>query len=289
MSHTQALQVQRVSLIVSKKCTLKCKLCGALSPYIKSYHPEFTFLKNEIDAFFRIVDTTGIIDISGGEPLMRGTDSDFVLGETVQYLAHTYPEKFSRLRLFTNGTIIPSDRLCDVFKEVSVKKPFSITIDDYGKHSPHVSGIADKLAAYNIDFVIRDYIHDIHCGGWVDLRDISLKNSEEEAKKIFSKCAIPQKLGCCLELLDGILSPCSVAATRYLCGMAEKNDDDIIDLYADTAEMQEKLNKILSSSCFVSCFYCDGGMSEDSKRCIPAEQADVSDIEKWHQQYSMRF
>lgn len=288
MTHSEKLQTQRVSIIVTKRCTLKCKLCGALAPYIESYHPTIDFLKSEVDAFFRIVDQTGIIDISGGEPLMRGLENDFALGEILLYLTDHYSDKFERVRIFTNGTIIPSDKLCEVFKKVSDKKPFSLTIDDYGKHSPNVDQIAKKLSLYGIDYNARDYINDIHCGGWVDLRDISITNNEATAKELFVNCAIPQKLGCCLEILDGIISPCSVAAARYICGKAGKDDNDIVDLFEDPAKAKEKLNTILTAECFTSCFSCNGGMSDDSQRFIPAEQATSTEIDELRSKYCMR-
>lgn len=289
MTNKQLLQTQRVSLIVSKRCTLKCKLCGALAPYIKEYNPTVDFLKAELDAFFGISNKTGIIDISGGEPLLRGTANDFALGEILLYITEHYSGNFERLRIFTNGTVVPSDALCDVFSKVSLNNNFSITIDDYGEHSHNVNAVADKLKAYKIDYTIRDYINDIHCGGWVDLRDITLKHDELSARQMFNNCAIPQKLGCCLELLDGIMSPCSVAATRYLCGDAQKSDAEIIDLFADPVEMQIKLKKILSAEYFPSCLCCSGGMTDDSERFIPAEQATKADIENWKKEHRMRF
>lgn len=283
------IETQRVSIIVTKNCTLKCKLCGALAPYIENYHPSVEFLKKEIDAFFHIVDRTGIIDISGGEPMLRTTPSDFALGDILCFLVEKYGKRFNKLRIFTNGTIIPNLEICEVFQEISLKKPFSITIDYYGTHSPHVNIISQRLFEYQIEHEIRDYSHDIHCGGWVDLRDISLKHpNPQEAKVLFSKCAIPQKLGCCLELMDGILSPFSVAASRYLCGEANATDADILDLFADPAQMRKKLYRILTAEYFPSCHYCVGGLSDDSQRVIPAEQATNEEIAAWKQAYKMR-
>ena len=284
-----AIETQRVSIIVTKNCTLKCKLCGALAPYIENYHPSVEFLKKEIDAFFHIVSRTGIIDISGGEPMLRTTPTDFALGDILRYLVEAYGERFNKLRIFTNGTIIPNANICKVFHEISLKKPFSITVDHYGIHSPHVNAISRRLLEYQIEHDIRDYSHDIHCGGWVDLRDISLKYpNRQDAKMLFSKCAIPQKLGCCLELMDGILSPCSVAASRYLCGEANTTDADILDLFADSTQMREKLYRILTAEYFPSCHYCVGGLSDDSQRVIPAEQATDEEILAWRQAYKMR-
>lgn len=284
-----AIETQRVSIIVTKKCTLKCKLCGALAPYIENYHPSVEFLKKEIDAFFQIVDQTGIIDISGGEPMLRTTVSDFALGDILRYMVEEYGDRYNKLRIFTNGTIIPNSEICKVFHEISLKKPFSITVDHYGMHSPHVEAIADRLFEYKIEYNIRDYSRDIHCGGWVDLRDISLKHPDpQNAKALFSKCAIPQKLGCCLELMDGILSPCSVAASRYLCGEADKTDADILDLFSDSTQMRKKLHQILTAEYFPSCHYCVGGLSDDSQRVIPAEQATNEEIAAWKHAYNMR-
>lgn len=283
------LQIERISVIVTKKCTLKCKLCGALAPYIESYHPSIDFLESQIDSLFEIVDKVGIIDISGGEPFIRGTLEDFALGEFLLYLVERYSSKFNYLRIFTNATIIPSDELCSIFNIISSKVPFNITIDDYGIHSPKVKHISQKLTALNIDYLVRDYSNNIHCGGWVDLRNIQINNEEAVAKKMYLNCAIPHKLGCCLELLDGIISPCSVAASRYICGEADKNDQDIVDLFADKETSIDKLYSILNSDCFISCFSCDGGMSEDSQRFIPAEQATIKDIKEFKNKYKMRF
>lgn len=289
MSEKQPIETQRVSVIVTKRCTLKCKLCGALSPYIENYHPTIDFLRREVDAFFRIVDKTGIIDISGGEPMLRANSTDFVLGELLQYLADHYSGRFEHLRIFTNGTVVPGQEICNLISHINKKQSFSITVDHYGKYSAQVKETVKRLKDAQIDFVVRDYFNDVHCGGWVDLRDISLKNPEsEQAKKLYEKCAIPQKLGCCLELMDGIMSPCSVAAARYLCGESEKDEADIIDLFDDERKMQEKLRMLLSADCFPSCHYCVGGLSDDSIRVTPAEQATAGDIQAWKEQYNMR-
>ena len=289
MTSQPMLQVQRVSLIVTKKCTLKCKLCGALAPYVEHYHPNVDYLKSEIDSFFDVVEKVNIIDISGGEPMIRTSHSDFALGEILLYITECYKGRFEHLRVFTNGTIVPGKEISDVFRLVSERTSFSITIDNYGKYSPKTQEIADCLKEANVRYDIRDYSNDIHCGGWVDLRDISLKYPEvEDAKRLFSKCAIPQKLGCCLELMDGIISPCSVAAGRYLCGKAEKEDKDIVDLFAGREEVYKKLKDILCAEYFPSCHYCVGGLSDDSERVVPAEQATNEDILEWKQKYDMR-
>lgn len=281
------IETQRVSLIVTKACTLNCRLCGALAPYIgMRYNPSASFLKSELDAYFNLVAKTGLVDISGGEPLLR-SGSNQVLADVLRYLENTYSGQFERLRVFTNGTTVPDDALCDAFRWVSGRKPFTVTVDDYGTHSPRIPEIAERLCKYAIDFSVREYTNVAHCGGWVDLRDMSARNDDAEARALFSKCAIPQKLGCCLELMDGIISPCSVAASRYLCGLADKDSPDIVDLFAEPASMQDKLLRILNAPVFSSCTFCNGGMTDESPRFTPAEQVTTAEIEAWNQRYKM--
>ncbi len=287
-AETEHMHTQRVSIIVTKTCTLKCRLCGALAPYVGNYNPTIDFIKREVDAFFRVADRTGIVDISGGEPFLCGGNGKSLLGEILLYLCDSYPDRFDRLRIFTNGTIVPGDALCEAFRVIAAKKPFSVTVDDYGRHSPNVEAVARALRRCGTDFSIRDYSKDVHCDGWVDLRDLSEKHDPKAARELYRKCAIPQKLGCCLELLDGIMTPCSVAAARYLCGEIDRDSDDVIDLFMEPEKARGKLGKILTAEQFDSCRHCNGGLAEDSRRFLPAEQATQSEISEWKSRYAMR-
>ena len=52
--------------------------------------------------------------------------------------------------------------------------------------------------------------------------------------------------------------------------------------------MRKKLQQILTADYFPSCHYCIGGLSDESKRVIPAEQATDKEITAWKQTYNMR-
>jgi hypothetical protein len=259
-------------------------LCGALSPYIKNYSPDFQFIKKQVDSFFDIIGYVGVIDISGGEPL----SVQDLLCDLLNLLGSHYKNRYNKVRIFTNGTIVPNDKLCEI---MSTTPNFYVTLDDYGIHSTKLKQIAAKLKNYDVDFIIRDYAEEIHCGGWVDLLDMSLKNNDDEAQILYKNCAIPQKCGCCLELFNGICTPCSVVAARYICGEIDAASEDIIDLSADTDEMYTKLQNLISidrQHAFESCRYCNGGMCDSSKRFKPAQQAAKSEIEQFISKYSMR-
>ena len=106
---------------------------------------------------------------------------------------------------------------------------------------------------------------------------------------MYASCAVPQQLGCCLELLDGMMSPCSVAAARYICGAADKTDADIIDLFSEDKDgARDKLARILSADCFRSCYYCAAGLSDNVPRYRPAEQASIDEIKQFRSNHLMR-
>lgn len=53
---------------ITLKCNLRCKLCGANSPYYASpYHPSIDDLFDQLDALFRLVSYIDKFDIGGGE------------------------------------------------------------------------------------------------------------------------------------------------------------------------------------------------------------------------------
>jgi hypothetical protein len=284
------IQTQRTVILITLSCTLKCRLCGALSPYVINYHPKFETLKCDMDAFFCIVDKTGIIDISGGEPFLCGLDDHFTLGEVLDYLCKKYIDKFEKIRIFSNGTLLPSNRLCEVFRKIASMKPLYILFDDYGHPLAQIKEIANKLDKYNIEYSVRDYANNIYCNGWIDVRDTSLKHTKEAAKELYENCAISKHLGSYQTLINGVMSCCcSTSTNRYLYSELDKDSEDIIDLYGNVEQMRKKLVDILTlNQSFSSCAYCAGGYSSKAERFTPAEQTTREEIEEWRKNHKTR-
>ena len=57
---------------------------------------------------------------------------------------------------------------------------------------------------------------------------------------------------------------------------------------AKHTEMKRKLLEIFEADYFPSCHYCVGGLSDDSERVVPAEQATDEEIREWREKYTMR-
>ena len=77
------MKCERTELTITHRCTLKCKLCGAYSPYYSNPKPHWSLsqLKLYTDKYFEIVDYVEKMTISGGEPLLHPD-----LGKLVEYL-----------------------------------------------------------------------------------------------------------------------------------------------------------------------------------------------------------
>lgn len=284
--------VRTVGIFVTMSCPLKCKHCGAVVPYCtSSYNPSVDYLKSEIDSVFNIIDRAESFILCGGEPFLRAVGGDTALGEIIAYLCEEYADNFEEILFITSGTTVPNDFTCEFLKRISSVKPIRVVIDDYGKHSFKLHEVDKKLRIYGLEPEIRDYAVDIHCGGWRDAYplDAGSIHNYEYSQKLFEKCAVPHKLGYCIVARSGIMTFCSTTDVRFLCSQIDKSHEDIIDLHGDREIMREKVKRILSmSEPLETCMWCKDGLSDETKRIIPAQQATLEEIKEFQNKYEMR-
>lgn len=279
---THELRIKRFCFPVTFRCNLRCKLCAERAPYYQQpYHPSLSELTSQIDRLFSVADGVDMFDITGGEPLLRKDLPHFI-----QHLHRRYIGRIGKLRLTTNGTMVPGGELLDALMEW--RDRVYVIVDRYAV-STKADSAAETLAAAAIPHEVRDYTEDLHCCGWVDYGDFTHRHSVEEAQALFDACAVP-RLNFFLCLVDGRLFPCSRARLLYEQGIAQ----DCFDLsgaaraedrengtspgegtFHETAmereALREGLRAFLSTTFLKSCMYCDG-LCENSPRFLPAEQ-----------------
>ncbi|MDR0920465.1 MAG: 4Fe-4S cluster-binding domain-containing protein, partial [Oscillospiraceae bacterium] len=253
-------------------CNLKCKLCAERSPYRKNSHtPTLGELTWQIDELFALVDNIEKFDITGGEPFLCKC-----LPEFISYLYNNYRNKITQVRLSTNGTILPSAEFIESAK--LWKDNFFVIVDNYPV-SKKCNEIINLLTENNISHTLRDYSENIHCNGWVDYGDLSLKHTKEEARELYNRCMVP-KLGFFTCMVEGNIYPCAKA--RHLA----ENSSTALTPYVtmspydfDLTETgkRERLKSILGEELIDVCRYCNG-LCEDSKRYIPAEQLNSKEL-----------
>ncbi|MDR2507108.1 MAG: 4Fe-4S cluster-binding domain-containing protein [Candidatus Accumulibacter sp.] len=262
------LHMNRVVLVSTHLCTLKCKLCIQEAPlYKKPYNPSFAELVNYIDAFFEIVGSVDIFEISGGEPLLRKD-----IFNVIRHISKYENQILKEIRITTNSTLIPDSRLVESAKLFGDKMFF--LVDDYGVYSKKTKEVEATLVAADINYRVRDYHDQLHGGGWVDFGDFSTEGSPEEGLEKYRECIFSAELGLSFEITEGEMHPCVISRRCMEKGIVKKNTDEFVKLIdgSETIEKKrEKIRSIYALSSLSACRYCNGFL-RTSKRFKPAEQ-----------------
>ena len=66
------MELKRTTMVITQRCTLKCKLCLAFMPYYENpVDMLFADVEETLKRYFQLVDQVGIFSITGGEPLLH--------------------------------------------------------------------------------------------------------------------------------------------------------------------------------------------------------------------------
>jgi len=207
--------------------------------------------------------------VSGGEPLLHPA-----LWELVEEI-RKYRDQIDTFGIITNGTIVPNEKLLMVTDGFGCH--FHFLIDNYGQTlSTKVKEIDALLTDRGIDHIVRNYTEtDPHCGGFIDFGNLNVKKArtETEARKLFEKCAYPQKYHFSFDLVGGLMYPCGPCRRCKELGIVD-DYSEYINLFDDTLtpkEQQQKIAGIYQKKSLAACSYCNG-MCDDSQRFRPAQQ-----------------
>lgn len=262
------VDINRITLEVTNRCTLKCALCVAFAPYVKN-PADLTLQEAQevLQAFFTVVDSVGIFNLTGGEPLMN-PDITAILKEVIKYRAQIRQD----VTLVTNGTIVPTDEFIDLFAEN--KDYMRIVISDYGKLSYKIDEIRQIFDDREINYRVVHFNGDnLSYGGWIDFRDHSLKYDTKEARDEHSlKCM--DSVGKYFNISDGEIHYCMRSFWRIKNGLIPKEDCDYVPLLDDSISLEDKRQRLMQmfdAKSVTSCAYCVGHRN-DVERQIPAEQ-----------------
>ena len=265
------MELKRTTMVITQRCTLKCKLCLAFIPYYENpVDMLFTDIEETLKRYFQLVDQVGIFSITGGEPLLHKD----IAG--IMELVFTYSNQVKQtVDLVTNGTIPFSGDLLKVLEKNREKA--RVIVSDYGADlSKNMGKIVQALEEHKIHYRIQNYTGngDWLFDGWVDFRDHSLKHiTEEELLEQALKCIF--RRGHYYVINDGELHPCSRSYWRMRSGIIPKDPEQYIDLLhmkdVDVAEVKKRLWGIEELVALNSCAYCNG-VYNGVERHKPAEQ-----------------
>ena len=265
-SENLEIHLRRSGLLITRRCTLRCKLCSGYIPYYENPQDiPLERLKKITEAFFSVVDTIEHLYVLGGETFMH-KELHLFLEDLLKY-----EKQFELIVLPTNGTIIPKKEVMDVLCAHPDK--FQVNISHYGEVSRKADELEELLNARGVPCRILRYHGDnLEFDGWTNMTEHHPAVSEAEAREIGKNCKCGR--GGFATIQDGEWHICGRSYRRMLIGLIPRNKDEYVDLLDDTMSNEEKRRNILrirDIEYSTSCRHCCG-MTDTAKRVTPAEQ-----------------
>ncbi len=236
--HPRKLYIPYVELVVTTKCTLRCKNCANLMHrYESPYDVDFDTIIKSIDKITACCSEISIFRILGGEPFCN---------KNLKYIINRIPKpKVRHIVIVTNGTILPNDmELVDIIK----KKNVLVEISDYSNYSYKKYEIINFFNENAIDYRIN------RASFWYDYGELKNYNRpENELKSQFTNCKI-----ICRSILNGCLYYCPRAAHGYDLGVIKRNQGEYVNLLKNSDRKNKKeVAKLLKRKYNIeACKYC---------------------------------
>lgn len=262
---TGKVYFQDMTLMITDKCTLRCKHCAAYVPYMSSCsHRTIDDLKKDIDELFTYTDFIWDFILTGGEPFLYPH-----LREVLDYLKK-YETHFDHIQIICNGTVVPTAETLELLESMKVY----VFVSDYRETLKNrdlqnsIEAFAEKLDEYHINYTI--YQESIW---WVNFGLLDQgKNgrSPDQAADFFDQCH-----AYCRAFLWGRYIWCNVAfcADKALNHKGKgQYDPDNFFAPADKAELLEWSRGFNEKGYLELCKYCNGHITVNRNKVITAEQ-----------------
>jgi len=235
------LTVKHLDLVLTEKCSLKCKDCSNLMQYYaKPIDEDFEILKNSLNNFLNTVDFVNEIRLIGGEPLLYKK-----IEEVMELLLKH--KNFNKIYIYTNGTIVFKNNKMNIFQN----KKVLFRISDYGKVSKNVKPLEEELSRLKINFLTEKVTR------WQDCAKIKLYDRPQTLNEfIYGNCCVNQFL----TLLHGKLYLCPFQAHAENLKAIPVSKEQHIDLInVEKQKIKERISRLyFETLCLDACKYCNG-------------------------------
>ncbi len=262
----------KFSIIITTRCNLRCKLCCEYIPQNKPF-PDITAeqMRRILASFFEVVGSVDTLHLTGGgEPFLHPELPNLV------EVCMDYDASFGRLMLFTNCTIMPSQRLLKMLNRYRDK--IVIQVSRYGINPEREQDILSVLRESGTTLKIETYYGGQQSfNGWVDFGEWKYQNrTESELERIYKNCATTRDMHGNWRTRDGKVHWCSRSQRGTELGLIPDDPNDYVDLLAaqTVEEKRAKFRAIEHRRYLAACDYCSGdqGTSDLSKRFPAAQQ-----------------
>lgn len=270
-------KLNKMSLIITTRCNLKCNMCCEYIPEHKPF-PDMTLdeEKRILDALFKIYNRIETLHLTGGgEPLLHKQLTEMIS------LAMQYQDRFDRLMIFTNCTIPLTQELTDTL--IKYKEKIFIQLSLYGVKHEAEKNFVQLIESANIPHRVRKYYgEDQAFGGWVNFGNWEKGGlSSDELENKFQGCAVTRVFGGNWRTRDGKVHWCSRSQRGTELGLLPDFPSDYVDLLDDTSigEKRAKFEQIAGRKYINACDYCSGEQgTEDTALRVKAAQQTAGSV-----------
>jgi len=245
------LFMRSIDLVITERCSLKCKDCANLMQYFRSpINISYEELIEDFEDLIRNVDYVFEIRLIGGEPFMNKK-----IYQILDYINNF--EKIGKVAVYTNATIPIKETEYEINVLKNPKVVFCVT--DYGSLSKNTNKVLDVLKKYNIPY--RFHLPE----NWTDSGTIyDFKRSVPELEELFDKCCGKNLL----TLTAGKIYRCPFAASADRLDAVPKDERNGVKIKSG----KENIKKYISEITYLpACNFCKG-RSWDAAEVIPAIQ-----------------
>lgn len=233
-----------VELVVTTKCSLKCKDCGNLMQfYERPYDVQIDMVRESVENLLSAVDRVQIFRILGGEPFLYAN-----LKEVLELLIPD--RKIKVIGIPTNGTVLPKDKnIIKLLKNPKVR----LDISDYKVRD--ISEFVDLCRNEGIHYSLaEDKV-------WEDRGKMeSRKRTEKELDTQMEKCNQP-----CRSILNGKMFRCPRASHGDDLGIIKTPEDEfvnLLDVKSVSMLRKEIVNVYYRTKHVKACDYCNVGTDD---------------------------
>ncbi len=248
-----SVQIPHIDLVVSTKCSLRCKYCTQWNPYIKS--PRI-FSADEVLSDLKMlldkVDYVSRIAVIGGEALLNPEISQILECLLSQ-------KKVGQVLLITNGTIWPKGDVLEILK----KSKIEIWIDRYLNFSKAADRLVQFCEQNRIPY--RDEATPI----WYDIGyTLEKKHHDlETVKKNWDTCWLRN----CATMIGSKLYRCCRTFVLENNGIEDANQNYIdFAIIQNKIQAQKELRKLYGLPYIEACAYCNE--VDYSRRLVPGRE-----------------
>lgn len=238
----EKLKVNSLDLVLTEKCSLKCKDCSNLMQfYERPIDNDLEVMLESFDNFMQAVDYCYEIRMIGGEPLMY-KQIDKVLEKVLA------SQKVGNIIIYTNGTIVPKGEKINIFKNPKIY----FRISDYGQPSRNVGKLEEVLKENKIHHITERVTSWQDCAKIDDFeRDVKLN------KKIFGNCCVNETL----TMLHGKLYLCPYSAHLENLKIIKPKNKEHIELYKrdNFNKLKTEIRELYFGKEYLeACNFCNG-------------------------------